>query len=277
MLLPIKSLPRLTHGPKPVGSFNIGEFEFEETGKRLGSGTFGVVLRGKHKETGREVALKRIVMHKWAEEGLPLTAVREIKILKALNHPNIIPLLGMSAIQADRTKKDEKDLYYMIFPFCKYDLAGLLENPVIHLTKLDIKLLIKQIVDGVAFLHANQLIHRDIKAANILMTSEGVIKIADFGLARPYDRENPQRKYTGTVVTRWYRAPELLLGERKYDAAVDVWSVGCVFAELFKREPIFMGTSDEDQKAKIWSVCGAPNDENWPGWRDLEEARPIAD
>lgn len=120
--------------------------------------------------------------------------------------------------------------------------------------------------------HASSLL---LIAANLLLSDSGVLKIADFGLARPLETENANHRYTATVVTRWYRAPELLLGERQYTTAVDIWSCGCVLGELVAGKAILQGADDEDQKIKIWDLCGSPDDASWEGWRLLEGAKSV--
>jgi serine/threonine-protein kinase BUR1 len=121
----------------------------------------------------------------------------------------------------------------------------------------------------------NHILHRDMKAANLLISNTGALLIADFGLARAFDAgDNPnrggkERKYTNCVVTRWYRPPELLLGARQYGGEVDMWGIGCVLGEMFMRRPILPGTSDLDQLEKIWLLCGAPNQHSWPNFDSL--------
>lgn len=109
----------------------------------------------------------------------------------------------------------------------------------------------------------------------MLDSNSGILKIADFGLARPLDVVSKNPRYTATVVTRWYRAPELLLGERCYTTAVDIWSCGCVYGELVAGKPILQGSYDEDQKAKIWELCGEPNSTSWPGWEKTEGVKGV--
>jgi len=122
---------------------------------------------------------------------------------------------------------------------------------------------LKMILCGVAKLHENWVLHRDLKPSNILMDTKGVLKLTDFGLSKLF--ASPDRKYTNQVVTRWYRAPELLFGATQYGIGVDMWSVGCIFAELMLRQPYFPGDSDIDQLSKIYSALGTPTEEEWPG------------
>lgn len=209
------------------------------------------------------------------KEGMPVTALREIKILKALNHPCIVDILDMFIVRS--TEKDPLSVY-MVFPYMDHDLAGLLENERVKLQPSHIKLYMKQLLEGTEYMHRNHILHRDMKAANLLISNNGCLKIADFGLARSFDKDatkgasdhrGKDRRYTNCVVTRWYRPPELLLGARLYGGEVDIWGIGCVFGEMFLRRPILPGTSDLDQLEKIWQLCGTPNQHTWPHFDSL--------
>lgn len=243
---------------------------------KLGEGTFGEVHKGEKLSSGLKVALKRIFLHN-EKEGFPITALREIRILKNLDHPNIIPIIDMAVQQGDRTKR-QRGSVYMVTPYMEHDLAGLLGNPSVHLELPHIKCYMRQLLEGVKYLHDQRYLHRDIKSANILIDNSGNLRIADFGLARSYHGDPPVRgsgagkgkqSYTGMVVTRWYRAPELVLGQQMYTTAVDMWGVGCVFAEMFRREPILRGTSDSDQAVCIFKLLGSPTQANMPGFDEL--------
>ncbi|KAL0958127.1 hypothetical protein HGRIS_000295 [Hohenbuehelia grisea] len=244
---------------------------------KLGEGTFGEVHKAIHKRTNEVVALKRILMHN-EKEGMPVTALREIKILKALNHPCIVNLLDMFVVRSNG--KDPLSVY-MVFPYMDHDLAGLLENERVKLQPSHIKLYMKQLLEGTEYMHRNCILHRDMKAANLLISNNGCLKIADFGLARAFDpnitrggtavldARGKERRYTNCVVTRWYRPPELLMGARQYGGEVDMWGIGCVLGEMFMRRPILPGTSDLDQLEKIWKLCGTPNQHSWPNYDAL--------
>ncbi|KAI0824813.1 kinase-like domain-containing protein [Trametes gibbosa] len=242
---------------------------------KLGEGTFGEVHKAIHREKGHTVALKRILMHN-EKEGMPVTALREIKILKALKHPCIIDIFDMFVV---RSHGRESPLsVYMVFPYMDHDLAGLLENERVKLSPSQIKLYMKQLLEGTEYMHRNHILHRDMKAANLLISNDGCLKIADFGLARAFDptivhrkedSRGRERKYTNCVVTRWYRPPELLLGARQYGGEVDLWGVGCVLGEMFFRKPILPGGSDIDQLDKIWHLCGTPTVLSWPDYSSL--------
>ncbi|KAK9329270.1 kinase-like domain-containing protein [Lipomyces starkeyi] len=258
--------------------------EYEELGK-LGEGTFGEVYKARHRRTGRLVALKKILMHN-EKEGFPITAIREIRILKQLSHKNVIPLLEMSIERAvwDKNTKRRGQIY-MVTPYMDHDLAGLLENPHVSFSIAQIKCYMIQLLKGTKYLHDNRILHRDMKAANLLIDNRGVLKVADFGLARKFEEDPPvagsngaglaRREYTNCVVTRWYRPPELLLGERRYTSAIDLWGVGCIFGEMYRHKPILAGNSDLDQIRRIFQLCGSPTQETMPGWDRLPDAGTI--
>lgn len=241
---------------------------------KLGQGTFGVVQKAKDAK-GTMVALKQLLNHS-AKEGFPITAMREITILKRLDHVNVLKIIDMIYDEPKVLNPQEmvttRGCFYTVLPYMLSDLVGLLENPKVHLELPHIKCILKQLLCGVDYLHQQHFLHRDIKAANILLDEHGVVKIADFGLARTYHGKPPgvgtgpgggERAYTGLVMTRWYRAPELLLGETKYTTAVDMWGVGCVFGELFTHKPILVGKLDSHQVQLVFQLCGPPTD--WSG------------
>ncbi|KAJ5830262.1 uncharacterized protein N7525_008515 [Penicillium rubens] len=270
----IKSLEKDENGQaRFFGCSNIRDYEFLD---KLGEGTFGEVYKARSKKDAKIVALKKILMHH-EKEGFPITAIREIKLMKALSHPNILQLKEMS-IERGKGEGRKKPSMYMVFPYMEHDLSGLLENPAVTFTEPQIKCYLMQLLEGLKFMHANRILHRDMKAANLLISNGGILQIADFGLARPYDDAPPQpgkgggeskREYTALVVTRWYRPPELLLQLRKYTTAIDLWGVGCVFGEMFKGKPILAGNSDLNQAELIFNLVGTPNEENMPGWSQL--------
>ncbi|OJJ55331.1 hypothetical protein ASPSYDRAFT_81450 [Aspergillus sydowii CBS 593.65] len=260
-------------GTRFTGCTGIREFEF--LGK-LGEGTFGEVYKARAKRDDSIVALKKILMHN-ERDGFPITALREIKLLKMLSHANIMRLREM-AVERGKGEGRKKASMYMVFPYMEHDLSGLLENPAVHFTEPQIKCYMIQLLEGLKYLHGNCILHRDMKAANLLISNHGVLQIADFGLARPFDEAPPQpgkgggeakRDYTTLVVTRWYRPPELLLQLRRYTSAIDMWGVGCVFGEMFKGKPILAGNSDLNQAQLIFSLVGTPTEENMPGWSSL--------
>ncbi|CAL4145220.1 unnamed protein product [Meganyctiphanes norvegica] len=233
----------------------------------IGNGAYGTVYRARDLvHAGRVVALKKIRIS-LTEEGVPVFAIREIATLKQLerfNHPNIVRLLD---ICQGRIENDRLTLM-LVFEYMDQDLDKYLKRcPSPGLEPNRIKSLIHQVIEGVDFLHSNRVIHRDLKPQNILVNHAGRVKIADFGLARIYDFN---MRLTTTVVTLWYRAPEVLLSN-SYATPVDVWSCGCIFAELFRRRPIFEGRTEGDQLQIIFDVIGTPLENEWP--RDVSLLR----
>lgn len=233
---------------------------------KIGKGTFGEVFRAKHKVTKKEVALKRILMDN-EQEGFPITAIREIKLLRSYKDENVVNLIEVCRSAED---VNGKAISYLVFDFCHHDLAGLIQEAHDKIKSLpNIKCIVKQLLEGLHKLHTNKIIHRDMKSSNILITKDGELKIADFGLARPYSLDPEKRKYTNRVVTLWYRPPELLLGERNYACAVDLWGVGCIMSELFTREPLMKGTTEQVQLALIADNIGPISPDVWPSVVDL--------
>ena len=157
--------------------------------------------------------------------------------------------------------------------FVEHDLRTLLQDMPQPFLPSEVKRLVLQLASGVAYLHTNWILHRDLKTSNLLLNNRGRLKIADFGMARYVG--DPPPKLTQLVVTLWYRAPELLLGAREYGAAVDTWSMGCIFAELLARDPVLQGSNEVDQLGKIFELCGVPTEESWPGFRRLPNARGL--
>ena len=157
--------------------------------------------------------------------------------------------------------------------FLEHDLKTLLEDMAEPFLPSETKTLMLQITSAVSYLHDKWILHRDLKTSNILINNRGEIKLADFGMARY--TSNPPPKLTQLVVTLWYRAPELLLGTWQYDFDVDMWSLGCIFAELLTREPLFQGKNEVDQLSKIFVLLGTPTNDSWPGFRSLPNAKAL--
>ncbi|KRY36575.1 Geranylgeranyl transferase type-2 subunit beta [Trichinella spiralis] len=201
---------------------------------KIGQGTFGEVFKARDRKTGKIVALKKILMEN-EKEGFPITAIREIRILQKVRHQNVTELLEVCRSRAS-SYNSGRSTFYLVFAFCEHDLAGLLSNVHVKFSLGEIKEVMKQLLDGLFFIHMQKILHRDMKAANVLITKSGVLKLADFGLARPLNKQNP--RYTNRVVTLWYRPPELLLGDRKYTTAIDIWGAGCIMAEMVTRNSI---------------------------------------
>ncbi|GCB63988.1 cyclin-dependent kinase 1 [Scyliorhinus torazame] len=222
--------------------------------EKIGEGTYGVVYKGRHKTTQQIVAMKKIRLES-EEEGVPSTAIREISLLKELQHPNIVCL-------QDVLMQDAR--LYLIFEFLSMDLKKYLDSLPTRqmMEQMLVKSYLYQITQGIAFCHSRRVLHRDLKPQNLLIDSKGVIKLADFGLARAFGV--PVRVYTHEVVTLWYRAPEVLLGSARYSTPVDIWSIGTIFAEMATKRPLFHGDSEIDQLFRIFRTLGTPNNEIWP-------------
>lgn len=269
-------------------------------------GTYGVVYKARDLlNGGRIVALKKIRLEA-EDEGVPSTAIREISLLKEMKDPNIVRLYNI--VHADGHK------LYLVFEFLDLDLKKYMESlPVsdggrgkalpegssLHLSRLGmgdavVKKFMRQLCEGIKYCHSHRVLHRDLKPQNLLIDCDGNLKLADFGLARAFGV--PLRTYTHEVVTLWYRAPEILLGGRQYSTGVDMWSVGCIFAEMCTKKPLFPGDSEIDEIFKIFryvpvdwkniawpnpyynlrkrtnvckflphSILGTPSDDVWPG------------
>ncbi|CAH8624420.1 unnamed protein product [Heterobilharzia americana] len=240
--------------------------------QKIGQGTFGEVFKVRHKSTKQHFALKRIRMEQ-EKEGFPITALREIRILQSLNHENIVCLREICH-SPPNAGNGFKPQFYLVFEFCDHDLAGLSQQ--IDFTEPVKKAIMKQLLTGVFYLHLNNVLHRDLKAANILIDKNGILKIADFGLARTTVASiRPERptRYTGRVVTLWYRPPEILLNDRHYGKPVDLWGAGCIMAELWTKYPIMQGDNEISQLNLIINLCGSITPEIWPGVERLETFR----
>ena len=205
------------------------------------------------------------------KEGFPITAIREIMILKRLNHKNILRLIEIVTSKPKEKNKFRGNVY-LVFEYMEHDFSGLFKKFKPNFTIPQIKCILYQILCGIGYLHKCNIIHRDIKSANILLNNNGEVKVGDFGLARIIN-PNPAfaKQYTNRVVTLWYRAPELLLGDTKYGFGIDVWSIGCVFSELLTGIPLFDGMKEEEQIDKIFRKCGTPTEETWPGVTHLSK------
>ncbi|XP_036386425.1 cyclin-dependent kinase 4 [Megalops cyprinoides] len=225
----------------------------------IGGGAYGTVYKARDRQSGQFVALKSVRVQT-DQDGLPLSTVREVALLKRLeqfDHPNVVKLMDVCAT----LRTDQETKVTLVFEHVDQDLKTYLNKaPAPGLPASQIQDLMRQLLCGLAFLHSNRIVHRDLKPENILVTSRGQVKLADFGLARIY---SCHMALTPVVVTLWYRAPEVLL-QSTYATPVDIWSTGCIFAEMFRRKPLFSGESEVDQLGKIFQVIGLPAEEEWP-------------
>ncbi|KAJ2587164.1 cyclin-dependent kinase 5, partial [Coemansia sp. RSA 1722] len=216
--------------------------------EKLGEGTYGIVYKAQNRETNEVVALKRIRLDN-EEEGVPCTAIREISLLKELKHPNILGLFDVLHTEKKLT---------LVFEFMDSDLKKFVDAYGGDLDPPTVKHLLYQLLGGIAYCHRNRVLHRDLKPQNLLINKRGDLKLGDFGLARAFGI--PVRSYSHEVVTLWYRAPDVLMGSRQYDTSIDIWSIGCIFAEMATGRPFFAGTSINDQVYHIFRIMGTPID-----------------
>ncbi len=227
-------------------------------------GTYGKVFKIKKIKNKKTYACKEIQMI-CRSNFFCISLLKEINFLIAINHPNIIFIK-----EAIFDVSFEK--IFIITEYCEYDLKTILESRV-KFSPLQIKFIVKQILLGISILHENKIIHRDIKTSNILLNDKGIIKICDFGLSRSFDIK--EKIMTQGVVTLWYRAPEVLVGLKSYTNAIDIWSIGCVFAELVLNEVLIQGKSELDQLGKIFNLLGTPNLDLWKNFSSLCEIQNI--
>lgn len=233
--------------------------------EKVGEGTYGIVYKGEHKPTKKTVALKKIRLQA-DDEGVPSTAIREISMLKELKHCNIVGLLEVV---------NENNVLFLVFEFLTMDLKKYLDTMIPKDQYIDKQLLKSytyQILLAIKYCHSHRVLHRDLKPHNLLINENGILKVADFGLARAFGV--PVRAYTHEVVTLWYRAPEILLGQLRYSCPVDIWSVGCIFAEMANKRPLFHGDSEIDQIFRIFRTKGTPTELQWQGVTELPDYKP---
>jgi len=256
------------------GRRSIKDYKFI---KQLGEGTYGMVYKAFDTEDDNLVAIKKVRCEN-EKDGFPIFVIREIKILKQLMHQNVISLKD---VLVDKKSKTEAS-FYLVFEYMNHDLMGFLESRKKQpLQENQICYLFYQLSEAVAHCHQQGFMHRDLKCSNLLLNNTGILKLADFGLSRPYQKyqpndyktayaggaagnQNVMRPYTNKVITLWYRPPELLLGYEHYTPAVDVWSMGCILGEMFLLRPLFSANSELSMLDVIFKICGTPNTENWP-------------
>lgn len=239
----------------------------------IGEGTYGVVFRARGVASGAEFAIKKLRSDK-LKEGVPATTLREVTLLHEMSdNPNVVRLLDVLC---------SKRRVYLVFELLNEDLRSFIRRnypqpPATASSSVVPLRLVKnftcQMLHALWRCHQNRIIHRDLKPANVLLgvkkstRNEGedsyILKLADFGLARTY--EMTLLTYTKEVMTLWYRAPEILLGERHYTPAADVWSVGCIVLEMIVGCPVFRGESNRDQLDRIFYTVGTPTEETWAG------------
>ncbi|GLT26357.1 hypothetical protein SLA2020_014320 [Shorea laevis] len=226
---------------------------FEKLDK-IGQGTYSNVYRARDLDQKKVVALKKVRFDNLEPESVRFMA-REIHILRRLDHPNVIKLEGLVTSRMSCS-------LYLVFEYMEHDLAGLASHPGLTFSESQVKCYMQQLLCGLDHCHSRGVLHRDIKGSNLLIDNNGTLKIADFGLASFYDPHQSQ-PLTSRVVTLWYRPPELLLGATYYGTAVDLWSTGCILAELYAGKPIMPGRTEVEQLHKIFKLCGSPSEDYW--------------
>lgn len=247
--------------------------------EKVGEGTYGKVYKAKCKKTGKFVALKKTRLE-MEEEGVPSTALREVSLLQMLSTSIYIVRL----LCVEHVDENNKPMLYLVFEYLDTDLKKFMDiqprsSQQAPLPPKLVQSFMFQLCKGVAHCHSHGVMHRDLKPQNLLVDKEkNLLKIADLGLGRAFSV--PLKSYTHEIVTLWYRAPEVLLGASFYSTPVDIWSVGCIFAELVRKVPLFPGDSELQQLLHIFKLLGTPSEENWPGvtklrdWHDFPQWQP---
>ncbi|KAJ4504729.1 TFIIH complex serine/threonine-protein kinase subunit kin28 [Exophiala dermatitidis] len=283
--------PQQSQRPDP--DFDMAEQMNEEIsnkyvkGKKLGEGTYAIVYKGHlRSDPHKTVAIKKFkVDPSQQREGLNVDTIREIKYLQEISHPSIVALL-------DVFSSKDQNINMVIEYFPNGNLEELIRDKTVSYGAADVKAWMGMLCRAIYYCHSNFVLHRDIKPNNLLIAADGEVKLADFGLARSFG--DPRYQMTSAVITLWYRPPELLFGARQYGGAVDMWSIGMVFAELLIRRPyaaadvanqevLATGGGTVAQLDKICEAVGTPNEENWPGvsklrdYFDLEKKIPVRD
>uniref|UniRef100_F6HFX5 Protein kinase domain-containing protein n=1 Tax=Vitis vinifera TaxID=29760 RepID=F6HFX5_VITVI len=228
-------------------SLDLASFE-------IGQGTYSNVYRARDLDQRKIVVLKKVRFDNLEQESVRFMA-REIHVLHRLDHPNIIKLEGLVTSRMSCS-------LYLVFEYMEHDLEGLASHPGLKFTEPQVKCYMQQLLRGLDHCHSRGVLYRDIKGSNLLIDNSGILKIADFGLASFFDPHQIQ-PLTSIVVTLWYRPPELLLGATYYGTVVDLWSTGCILAELYAGKPIMPGRTEVEQLHKIFKLCGSPSEDYW--------------
>lgn len=227
---------------------------------KVGEGTYASVFLAKNTKTGQKVAIKKIKVAN-SGDGMDMSAIREVKVLRELQHPNIIGLVDCFSSGSTTLSLN------MVLEFLDTDLERLIKDKQIVFTPANIKGWMAMLSRGIEYCHRHFVLHRDLKPNNLLISPQGELKIADFGMAR--EMADSGIRMTSLVITLWYRPPELLFGAKQYSPAVDMWSIGCILAELLLRMPFLPGASDIEQITTICRALGTPTEKDWPGHKSL--------
>lgn len=223
-----------------------------DRGRALGEGTYAIVYEAFRKSDRLPVAIKRMKGGQPGSVGVDFTGLREVKYLQSLRSKHVVELIDVFLTN---------DVLCLVLEFCPHNLEDIIRDKNILLRTQHQKCYLRMLLQGIDSCHSHFVLHRDLKPANILFSQSGELKIADFGLARTH---SSPIKMTDEIATRWYRPPELLFGASFYSSGVDIWGVGCIFAEIILRSPLFPGDTDLEQLGKIFNIIGTPTAENWP-------------
>ncbi|PQQ08280.1 cyclin-dependent kinase B2-2 [Prunus yedoensis var. nudiflora] len=247
---------------KAANTTTVSAMDAFEKLEKVGEGTYGKVYRARRRRLGRSWPSRRLVSMRTRKASLPPLSVRS-PFCACSPEPHIVRLMDVKQGQ----NKEGKTVLYLVFEYMDTDLKKYIRTfrqSGEYIPSPIVKSLMYQLCKGVAFCHGHGILHRDLKPHNLLMDRKTMmLKIADLGLARAFTV--PLRKYTHEILTLWYRAPEVLLGATHYSTAVDIWSVGCIFAELVTKQALFPGDSELQQLLHIFRLLGTPNEEVWPG------------
>lgn len=248
------SITPLNRNSRRASMSELGYGKIESYNKldKLGEGTYATVFKGQSTINGSYVALKEIRLER--EEGAPCTAIREVSLLQQLKHANIVTLHDIIYTKISLT---------LVFEYLEKDLKQYMDDCNNMMNMKNVKLFLFQLLRGLAYCHAKQILHRDLKPQNLLINQKGELKLADFGLARA--KSIPTKTYSNEVVTLWYRPPDVLLGSTDYSTHIDMWGVGCIFYEMVCGKPLFPGTKVEDELYLIFKTLGTPNEQTFPG------------
>lgn len=231
--------------------------------EKIGEGTYGTVFKARNKSSGEIVALKRVRLDD-DDEGVPSSALREICILRELKHRNVVRLYDVVHSENKLT---------LVFEYCDQDLKKFFDSLNGYMDPQTARSLMLQLLRGLSFCHAHHVLHRDLKPQNLLINTNGTLKLADFGLARAFGV--PVRCFSAEVVTLWYRPPDVLFGAKLYNTSIDMWSAGCIFAEISNAgRPLFPGADVDDQLKRIFKQLGTPTEESWPSITQLPDFKP---
>ncbi len=260
----------------------------------INEGSYGVVYRAQHATSGEVVAIKEVKMSVSANDGFPVTALRELNALLSLRHENLVRahVMAVPSLPSGRAAeatswapganeqalpgtagRRSSDSVFMVMEYLPHDLRALMNAMTQPFPLAEVKTLMQQLLLATAHMHKHGWMHRDLKTANLLLDNAGRLVVCDLGLARQFT--DPPRKYTAEVVSLWYRAPEVLLGNARYGPALDIWSCGCIFGEMLTKEYLLQGTGESNQLKRIFELVGSPTADTWPGFETLPGAAAI--